>query len=247
MRWRITNNPKWLLMGMITSLLIIGGIGRQTLQTFISQGKIDSEEVKALIVMVLPLVVLILCIKWLFKNYQQYKIKKNRQNMLKIHAKIIGFQPWEKNRYYFVASDGIKEFSSEEFVSHLFWISLDVLKSLQSMKIQYDVNKPEESIQTIENYIQKLETRDSSEIEKDKGIKDFLLTTQIPWLPVWINASSLIKKSFEGILQQLKNGVPHIIVNDKKLSVGDQVEVYIDPLHPENYWIDTDFIYSKDR
>lgn len=50
-------------MGMITSLLIIGGIGRQTLQTFISQGKIDSEEVKALIVMVLPLVVLILCIK----------------------------------------------------------------------------------------------------------------------------------------------------------------------------------------
>lgn len=48
------------------------------------------------------------------------------------------------------------------------------------MKIQYDFNKPEESIQTIENYIQKLETRDSSEIEKDKGIKDFLLTTQIP-------------------------------------------------------------------
>lgn len=244
MRSRTTSDIKSLLIGSIVSLIFIVILGRRLSSKLILEGKITWDNIKTVIIVIFLITIFVLCIKGLLKNYQQYKIKKNKKNMLKIHAKIIGFQPWEKNKYYFIASDGNREFTSEEFVSQLFWLSLGTLESLKHMNIKYDFENPEDAIKSIEDYIQELETGNSSTIEGDNGIKNFLFTTQIPWLPAWINTKVIVKKLLEQILQQLKIGTPYIIVNKHKLSINNEVDVYVDPIHPENYWIDTDFIYS---
>lgn len=151
--------------------------------------------------------------------------------MKKIKAKVTWFETQDTHQktpsnYYFKASNWIDIYNSEEFNAHLTWSCWVIEERLKLMQIPYNPKNPKDSI---------------------KALDDRLKTIEM-WIQQhdWLQAKILM--AAHAATQQIKERlesweVPYITFKWHKLSVGDQVDVYIDPKDSKNYRIDTDFLY----
>lgn len=163
--------------------------------------------------------------------------------MRKIEAKIIWFEARNVNKetniprsYYFNASDWLETYSSEEFRANVVWWCWDITETLKMMQIPYNPEKKEDTIKAQNDRLNQIEM----ELQQHSWVKKLLLkvaysTTQI--LKWAYSATQTAKER----LESWEN--PYMEFKWHKLSVGDQVSVYIDPDDPTNYRIDTDFLY----
>lgn len=185
---------------------------------------------------------------------KKHKIKENKRLTKKIDAKVTAFHSTSiepeieytdltdnynneifykhninKNTssYYFTASDWINTYDSEQFYADVIWWCWDLDGFLKSMKISYN---PE----NLKNTIKALN-------ERSDAIEMEILQHNWP-------KSIFLKMTYDAI-QKVKRRLkcwinPYMEFKWHKLSIGDKVNVYLDPENPKNYWIDTKFLYT---
>lgn len=212
----------WVFFATIWGLILYDGI------------KSWEPEWEILIMIIIWLLVFIVCIKWYISLLKKKKIKKNKEFMKRIDATVTWFERRGADRhhtptsYYFIASNWIENYNSEEFDgANIIWFTWNIWQMLKLMNITYNPDDKDSTIKTLNNKL--------NEIEATKK--------QYEWLRAMMfdREYNLIKQAKE----ELENW-NHTYMEFKwhKLSVGDKVNVYIDPENPENYWIDTDFLYQ---
>lgn len=180
--------------------------------------------------------VLVMCIKWWINLLKKQKIKRNKEWMRKIDAKVVSFELCgEVNKngehassvYYFTASDWLEKYDSEEFDAIVTWRCWNIKETLELMEIHYNPQSKEDIIRALNERLQTIEIG----LQETSWIKETLLR--------WAYAATQqVKKDLESWI------IPYMEFKWHKLSIGDKVEVYIDPKNPKNYWIDTNFLYS---
>lgn len=182
------------------------------------------------------LLIFIASVKWCFNLLKKQEIKRNKEWMRKIDAKVMSFESCgEKDRngectssvYYFTASDWLKKYESEDFDAVVTWRCWDINDSLELMEIHYNPQKPEDTIRALDERLHTIENW----LQECNWVKALLLK--------WAYSAT------QEVRENLKSWIiPCMEFRWHKLSIGDKVSVYIDPENPENYWIDTAFLYS---
>lgn len=212
----------WLLFTVAWSVILYNGIQEWEPQWGV------------LIMIWMWLLVLIVCIKWYINLLKKKKIKKNKELMRKVDAKIVWFEvrntDQETNRptsYYFNASDWTEIYSSEEFHAIVIWECWDISETLKLMQIPYNPERPDDTIKALDDRLNQIEM----ELLQHSWPKALLLK--------WAYTATQLAKER---LQSWQT--PYMEFKWHKISVGDQVTVYIDPEDPQSYWIDTDFLYQ---
>lgn len=180
--------------------------------------------------------VLIVCIKWWINLFKRQNIKRNKEWMRKIDAKVVSFKLcWEVNKngqhtssiYYFTASDWSEKYDSEEFNAIVTWRCWDIRETLELMKIHYSPQNKENTIKALNERLQTI----AIGLQETSWIKETLLR--------WAYAAT------QQVKENIESGmVSYMEFKWHKLFIGDKVEVYIDPNNPKKYWIDTNFLYS---
>ena len=151
--------------------------------------------------------------------------------MKKIKAKVTWIEVRNTHQktpssYYFKASNWVDIYNSEEFKAQLTWSCWDIEERLKLMQIPYNPKKPKNSLKALDDRLKAIET----EIQQHSWPKNQILM-------VAHNITQQTKERLESW------EIPYITFKWHKLSVGDQVDIYIDPKDPMNYRIDTDFLY----
>jgi len=226
---RITSEKSWLTMGILIGLLFIV-VWWVFLYDCIKSWEFDFR----LILMILVwLFVFIICIKWFIQRFKKQKIRKNKELMRRIDAKVTWFNAFGHNNdgspvsYYFIASDWVDQFESEEFYANVVWLCGDIEKTLEMMQIPYNPKDINPTIRALEDRLKTIE------MERQ----------QCEWLKAMMFDSSY--NSTRKIKEQLESWVnPYMEFRWHKLSVGDEVVVYVDHGNSKIYWVDTDFLYN---
>lgn len=227
---RTTSNKWWLIAWMLTGLLFA------IIWCIILYNGIQEWEPQLAVLLLIWIWLLpfIICLKWYINLLKKKKIKKNKELMKKVNAKVVGFEVWDFNQethtptsYYFSASDWLESYSSEEFHATVIWGCWNISETLKLMQIPYNPEKPEDAIKALDDRLNQIEM----ELQQHSWPKTLLLRATYA-------STQQTKERLESWQ------TPYMEFKWHKLSVGDQVNVYVDPENPENYWIDTDFLYQ---
>lgn len=177
---------------------------------------------------------------WLYSLNKTQRIKKHKEEMNKISARIAYFNTewnygiqdstWnEINKYYFIAYQGKDFFQSEILTWQLTWWYGNIIDLLKYIDIEYNINDKPQMLEKINN---KLDTIAKLEKEAHNWNQTELL----------INAYNSIKL----IKYQLEKAAPYLEIQENKISVWDEITIYINPKNVKEYRIDTDSLLTKD-
>lgn len=227
---RTTSSKSWLTVWILTGLLFTV-VWSAVLYNGIQQWE---PQWAVLLMIWMWLLIFIVCIKWYINLIKKKRIKKNKELMRKVDAKVTWFEAWNVNQethtptsYYFNASDWIETYSSEEFHANVIWWCGDISESIRLMQIPYDPARPEDTIRALNERLNQIEV----ELQQHSWPKALLLR--------WAYAATQNAK------ERLESWqIPYMEFKWHKLSVGDHINVYVDPQDQKNYWIDTDFLYQ---
>lgn len=240
-QWRSTSSKWWLIFWAIFWLLFA------VLWSILLYDQIKSWNPEwALLWMIwVWWLAFIICIKWYIKLLKKKKVKKNKELMKRVDAKVTSFEPWDTETrtrtqlsirdnsvtkptsYYFNASDWFETYSSEEFHADVKWECWDISEPLKLMQIPYNPEKPEDTIKALNDRLNQI----NIELQQNSWPKVLLLKTAYA--------------STQKMKERLESWeIPYMEFKWHKLSVGDKVSVYVDPEDPKNYRIDTEFLYQ---
>ncbi len=176
---------------------------------------------------------LVISIKWFIDLFRKRNVKKNKEWMKRIEAKVVAFEACNPNKetgvastYYFTVSDWINDYDSEEFNAKVTWWCWNIGKSLELMKISYNSENPKITIRALNERLKTIEI----ELQEQTWIKATLLR----WA---YTATQKVKEDLEKWI------TPYMEFRWHKLSIWDRVGVYVDPENSDNYWVDADFLY----
>jgi len=133
----------------------------------------------------------------------------------------------EINKYYLVAYQGKDYFQSEILNWQLTWWYGNIIDLLKYIDIEYNIDNKPEMLEKINN---KLDTIAKFEKETHNWKQTELL----------INAYNSVKL----VKYQLEKAAPYLEIQENKISVWDEITIYINPKNVKEYRIDTDFLYS---
>lgn len=176
----------------------------------------------------------------LYSLHKKRRIKKNKETMNKITAKIVYFNTqnnswikdslWNKrDNYYFIAAEWDKYFQSEDFKGTLTGWYGNIIDLLKYIDIQYYINSKDQVLEAINNKLDAI-----SKLEKQSH--DWKQTLLL------INAYNTIKS----IKYQLEKPAPYLDIQGNKIFVWDEITIYINPKDTKEYRIDTDSLLTKD-
>ena len=160
---------------------------------------------------------------WIVKKVKVTAIKKTRAN---------NGSRWNYiDVYYFEAEDsGMTYYSKWSTKWVLLWTSLEELKLLYA-KYWFTYDEKQSQKEALLKKLDELIAEKEYEIENS-------------WIISKIVKS---KKSAQLIVDKTSISLGYIPtyrqIDDKKVTVWDTVDVYIDPDKPERYWVDTDFLF----
>lgn len=149
------------------------------------------------------------------ERYQSYK--RNWLNWYYLEAK-------DGDEIYF--SDGIQKWEIE-------WVYLNPNLSKIYKKYWYEYDKNETHKQDVLNEISKHKNGKKYETQNWWFLKNLMLKWE-----------KLFKKDEKEIVEKWYQH-PYLIVNWRKISVWDVVDIYINPENPKYYRMDIDFIFEK--
>ena len=160
---------------------------------------------------------------WIVKKVKVTSIKKTRINN--------GSRWSYVDVYYFEAEDsGMVYYSNWSTKWALLWTSLDELKLLYE-EYWFTYNEKQNQKEALLKKLDELIAEKEYETENSGIISKITKSKKSAQLKVDRTTISL------GYVK------PYWQIDEKKVTVWDMVDVYIDPDKPERYWVDTDFLF----
>lgn len=190
--------------------------------------------------------IIVLTILWIYMLKAWLKLKKAKNlkhnwmwiiKKLKVSeickAKVSGNRWWSFNVICVKVKDWATSYYSLAYLKwKISWTSESDLKKIYSEHwFVYD-----------ENQSQKKDLLNWLEWEISKMDYDIKNSWIIKWLKLNKDLDKLIKEKW---IIESWNIPQYWEVNWNKVSVGDNVDVYIDPNNPEIYWVDIDFLFEE--
>ena len=140
--------------------------------------------------------------------------------MMIIQARVAWFQytssVLDKKYYQIICNDWKSSFYSEEIIWKTYWYDDYPLKYLHALNIIYDVKNPQKTLYELDNHPKKMMLAGWYQVTSDR------LAKQIAW-----------GENYQH---------PYWIFNDRKVSVWDTINVYIDPNNNKSYLVDLSFL-----